>query len=163
MTTKTDQIRKQIVLRAPRERVWEAVTDAKKFGTWFGVEFEDGFVAGQRVRGRVVPTQVDAAVAKTQEPHAGVEFDVVVDRIDPMDHFSFRWHPGSSTEGTRTDEERTLVTFEFADATEGVLLTITESGFDRVPLERRAKAFTDNDGGWTAQTKLIEKYLQDAT
>lgn len=163
MNSDTDQIRKQIVLRAPRERVWEAITDAAKFGTWFGVEFDEGFVAGQRVRGRVVPTQVDAEVAKSQEPYTGLEFVVVVERIDAMDHFSFRWHPGSSTEPGRTDDEMTLVTFELADAEAGILLTITESGFDRVPLERRAKAFADNDGGWAAQTKLIEKYLQDAT
>ncbi|MGH1347212.1 MAG: SRPBCC family protein [Nannocystales bacterium] len=159
----TDKIHKQIVLRAPRKRVWEAITDAKQFGTWFGVEFDEAFVAGHRVHGRIVPTRVDLEVAKSQEPYAGLEFDVCVDRIEPMDHFSFRWHPGSSTDASSTDDEMTRVAFELADAEDGVLLTITESGFDRVPLERRAKAFTDNDGGWSAQTKLIRKYLDDAT
>lgn len=163
MENETDKICKRIVLRAPRKRVWEAVTDAKKFGVWFGVEFDDDFVAGHRVHGRVVPTQVDPEVAKTQEPYTGLRFYVQVECIEPMDHFSFRWHPGSSTDGGRADDEMTLVTFELADAEDGVLLTITESGFDRVPLERRAKAFADNDGGWTAQTELIKKYLQDAT
>lgn len=43
-----------------------------------------------------------------------------------------------------------------------VLLTIVESGFDRIPIERRAKVFEMNDGGWTAQTELIAKYLRDA-
>ncbi len=163
MNDETDKIRKQIVLRAPRKRVWEAITDAKQFGTWFGVEFDDAFVAGRRVHGRVVPTAVDPEVAKSQEPYAGLEFDVVVERVEPMDHFSFRWHPGSSTDADRPDEEMTQVMFELADAEDGVLLTITESGFDRVPLERRAKAFADNDGGWTAQTELIKKFLQDAS
>ena len=78
----TDQIRKQVLLRAPRTRVWDAITDADKFGTWFGVEFDDPFLSGARVRGRVVPTKVDADVAKEQEPYRGVEFDVLVDRID---------------------------------------------------------------------------------
>jgi hypothetical protein len=54
----------------------------------------------------------------------------------------------------------TLVTFELSEADGGTLLTITESGFDQIPVERRAQAFKANDGGWTHQTKLVEKYLE---
>jgi hypothetical protein len=56
----------------------------------------------------------------------------------------------------------TLVTFELEDADGGTRLTITESGFDRIPLERRAKAFAENEGGWEAQLTLIAKYLDAA-
>jgi len=56
-------------------------------------------------------------------------------------------------------EPTTLVVFELEEAASGTMLTVTESGFDRIPLERRAKAFAANEGGWTAQMKLIEKYL----
>ena len=42
---------------------------------------------------------------------------------------------------------------------DGTRLTVTESGFDQIPLERRAKAFAANEGGWAAQMKLVEKYL----
>jgi uncharacterized protein YndB with AHSA1/START domain len=160
MTTSTDRIEKRVLLRASRERVWEAITDSKKFGTWFGVEFESAFAAGQRVHGRVVPTKVDAAVAKEQEPYAGMEFDVIVDEIAPMDRFSFRWHPGEPP--VDETEPMTLVTFELREAKDGVMLTITESGFDRIPLERRAKAFAANEAGWAAQATLIEKYLAHA-
>ncbi len=158
-----NEIRKRILLRAPRNRVWEALTDSHRFGTWFGCEFDEPFEVGARVRGRVVPTKVDAAVAKAQEAYAGVEFDVVVDRIDPMTHFSFRWHPGDAVPETpHPDGEMTTVTFEIVDADGGVLLTIVESGFEGIPLERRAKVFEMNEGGWEAQTKLIEAYLRDA-
>lgn len=160
----TDEIRKRVVLRAPRARVWEALTDSKKFGTWFGCDFDDPFEAGARVHGRITPTKVDPDVASAQQAYAGVEFEVVVDRIEPMTRFSFRWHPGDETpDPPQPDDQMTTVTFELADADGGVLLTITESGFDRIPLERRAKVFEMNDGGWEAQTKLIEKYLRDAT
>src|SRR5438093_9216287 len=89
----TDRIEKTTVLRAPRERVWNAISDAKQFGTWFGVEFDGPFVAGARMKGRIVPTKVDSAVAKRQEPYAGMAFDCTIDRIEPMKLFSFRWHP----------------------------------------------------------------------
>jgi len=156
----TDRIEKRIVLRATRERVWRAISDSSQFGKWFGVSFEEPFEAGKRIAGRIVPTAVDPEVAKMQEPWAGLVFDFYVDRIEPMDRFSFRWHPGAEMPGPDTpDDQMTTVTFELKDAPDGVLLTITETGFDRIPLERRAKAFADNEGGWEMQTKLIEKYL----
>jgi uncharacterized protein YndB with AHSA1/START domain len=160
MTTSTDRIEKKVLLRAPRERVWRAITDAKEFGTWFGVAFEGPFAAGTRMTGRIVPTKVDAEVAKAQEPYAGRAFEITIDRIEPMRLFSFRWHPFAVDPNVDySSESATLVTFELEDAPGGTMLTITESGFDRIPPERRAKAFASNEQGWTAQTKLIEKYL----
>lgn len=156
----TDEIRKTILLRATRERVWRAITDSSQFGLWFGVEFRSPFTAGQRLQGRIVPTTVDPEVAKLQEPWTGVTFDFVIDRIEPMDRFVFRWHPGGDPMGPDApDDQMTTVTFQLADAPGGVQLTIVESGFDRIPLERRAKAFTDNEGGWEMQTRLIGKFL----
>jgi uncharacterized protein YndB with AHSA1/START domain len=160
MTIATDRIQKNVVLRAPRERVWRAISDAKQFGTWFGVEFEGDFVAGSRLKGRIVPTKVDADIAKSQEPYAGMAFDFFVERIEPMRVFAFRWHPYAIEPGQEYSKEpTTLVTFVLEDAPGGISLTITESGFDQIPLERRAKAFAENEEGWTAQTQLIQKYL----
>lgn len=155
-----DRIEKQIVLRASRERVWRAISDSTQFGQWFGVSLEGPFLPGQRIAGRIVPTSVDPEVAKMQEPWSGMACDLYVERIEPMNLFSFRWHPGADAVGLDTPQDQmTTVTFELKDAPGGVLLTITETGFDRVPLERRAKAFADNEGGWEMQTRLIEKYL----
>jgi len=156
----TDRIEKRILLRAQRARVWSAIADSSQFGKWFGVSLQGPFVQGKRVAGRIVPTSVDAEVAKMQEPWKGMACDFYVERVEPMECFSFRWHPGAEEAGPDVPEDQmTTVTFELKDAPGGVLLTITETGFDRIPLERRAKAFADNEGGWEMQTKLIEKYL----
>ena len=160
MTQSTDRIEKLTVLRAPRERVWRAISDVKQFGTWFGVEFDGPFVACAQLEGRVVPTKVDKEVAKTQERYAGTPFSITVDKIEPMNLFSFRWHPFAVEPGVDySSEPTTVVVFQLEDAPQGTRLTITESGFDKIPLARRAKAFAANDGGWTAQMMLIEKYL----
>ncbi|HVY16346.1 MAG TPA: SRPBCC family protein [Rhodopila sp.] len=156
----TDRIEKRIVLKATRERVWRAISDSARFGRWFGVEIDGPFVAGQEARGRIVPTEVDPDVARLQEPYLGFPWRVVVERIEPMELFSFRWHP-YAVDPTRdySSEPMTLVTFQLAEAEGGTLLTITESGFERIPIDRRAKAMESNDAGWAHQSKLIEKYL----
>jgi uncharacterized protein YndB with AHSA1/START domain len=164
MTLDTDRIQKRVILRAPLDRVWEAVSDADKFGGWFGVAFDGPFAAGKPLRGKIVPTTVDPEVAKAQEPHAGAAFELVVDRIEPKRYFSFRWHPFAiDPKVDYSAEPMTLVTFELESVAGGTQLTITESGFDRMPAARRAKAFEMNDQGWTAQAKLVEKYLARAS
>lgn len=156
----TDQIEKKIVLKSSLERVWNAISDSTSFGTWFGVEFEGPFVAGAPLNAKIVGTKVDPEVAKLQESHEGFPFQIRVETIEPMKRFAFRWHPYAiDTSKDYSQEPTTLVTFDLAEIDEGVLLTITESGFDQIPIERRAQAFEANDGGWTHQSKLIEKYL----
>lgn len=156
-----DRIEKRVVLRAPLARVWRAVSDAAELGAWFGVDFEGPFVAGARVRGKIRPTRVDPEVAKLQAPHAGKPFEATIDRIEPMRLFSFRWHPFAiDPKVDYSAEPTTLVTFELEEVPEGTRLTITESGFDRVPLERRAQAFTANDGGWEHQARLVRAYVE---
>lgn len=160
MAASTDRIEKTILLRAPLERVWRAISDAKEFGSWFGVEFDGPFVGGARLTGRIAPTKVDAEVAKAQQPYAGMAFEFRVDRIEPMRLFSFRWHPFAvDPKVDYSSEPATLVVFKLEEVAGGTKLVISESGFDRIPLERRAKAFAANEQGWTMQAKLIEKYL----
>ncbi|MFA5940921.1 MAG: SRPBCC family protein [Sinimarinibacterium sp.] len=160
----TDRIEKQVLLRAPLARVWQAITDSAQFGAWFGVALDGPFVAGAKLGGRIVPTTVDAEVARMQEPHKGTAFTIEVDCIEPMHRFSFRWHPYAIEAGAdHASEPMTLVEFTLVQTAGGVQLTISESGFDRIPLARRADAFQANEGGWAIQTTLIAKYLDQAT
>jgi uncharacterized protein YndB with AHSA1/START domain len=161
-TTITDRIEKSILLRAPRARVWRALTDPKEFGDWFGMRFDDPFVPGGRVRAAIVGTTVDADVAKAQQQHAGVKFEILVERIEPQRLFSFRWHPGAVDPAVDyTQEPTTLVEFMLDEAAGGIRLTVVESGFDRIPLARRAAAFSGNEQGWGIVITLIEKYLAE--
>jgi uncharacterized protein YndB with AHSA1/START domain len=161
--TETDRIEKKILLRAPIERVWRAIGDARELGAWFGAAFDGPFVAGARMTGTIVPTKADPEIARTQEPYAGVAFEITIDRIEPGRLLSFRWHPFAIDAGVDyASEPATLVVFELEKVATGTQLTITESGFDRIPLARRAQAFAANDQGWSAQLGLIEKYLARA-
>lgn len=156
----TDRIEKTILLHAPRARVWRALTNADEFGSWFGMKFNGTFKPGARVHGVITPTTVDAEVAKAQKEYEGLPFDITIDRIEPERLFSFRWHPFAIERGVDYSQEpTTLIVFELEQVGADIKLTVTESGFDQIPLERRAKAFTANEGGWTMVVTLIEKYL----
>src|ERR1039457_4456284 len=84
--------------------------------------------------------------------------------MEPERLFSFTWHPYSVDPKTDYSQEPpTLVEFRLEKATSGTLLVLTESGFDKVPSDRRAEAFRMNDGGWTEQMKNIEKHVGQAS
>jgi uncharacterized protein YndB with AHSA1/START domain len=145
----TDRIEKSVVLRAPRSRVWRAITNAGEFGSWFGARLEGGFAPGAQVKGRI-----------TIPGYEHVIMDITVERVEPERLFSYRWHPYAMEPGVDySDEPTTLVEFRLEEVTGGTRLTVTESGFDRIPAARRAEAFRMNDQGWAGQLKNIERYV----
>jgi uncharacterized protein YndB with AHSA1/START domain len=157
----TDRIEKQALLRAPLDRVWRAISNAEEFGRWFGVRFDGPFVAGSSVTATITPTTVDEEVAKRQEPHAGATSTWQIVAIEPQRRFSYRWQPCAGDPDV-DGEPTTLVEFTLSETPDGVLLTITESGFDALPEARRSSSFEANSEGWAAQTNLVRRYLEDA-
>lgn len=150
-----DRIEKSILLRAPVPRVWRALSDSSEFGSWFGMQVDAPFETGRRLQARIVPTTVDPEVAAAQKPHEGTPFEITVERMEPERLFSFRWTHEVGTPGAPA----TLVVFTLEEQADGVLLTVTESDFERVPLERRSKMLADNEQGWTIQLRLIQEFL----
>lgn len=168
-----DRIEKHIVLQAPVSRVWRALTDAEEFGAWFGVELDGPFLEGREVRGtftfsldeaEIVEFQKSLGVSpsgvKMPEPHS---LFGVVERIEPEHYFSYRWHPyGLDAEADLPNEPMTLVEFRLDAVPEGTRLTVTESGFERVPAHRRLRAFRMNDDGWASQLENVARHVSGA-
>ncbi len=127
--TVPDRIEKQVVLKAPRSRVWRALADAGEFGSWFGADLSgQTFAPGARVRGPI-----------TYPGYEHLVMEVVVDRVEPERLLSFRWHPNAHDPAADySQEETTLVVFTLEEVPGGTRLTVVESGFDRIPLARRA-------------------------
>jgi uncharacterized protein YndB with AHSA1/START domain len=145
----TDRIEKEIVLRAARSRVWRALTDVKEFSSWFRVNLESAFAPGQRTRGQI-----------TYPGYEHLTLEVLVERMDAEELFSFHWHPyPDNPKGDLNAEPMTRVEFHLEDVPGGTRLKVTESGFDRLPAERRDEAFRMNEGGWTQQLTNIERHV----
>ena len=157
----TDRIEKRVVLRAPLDRVWRAISDAEEFGRWFGVHFDGPFVEGASIAAAIAPTTVDDEVAKRQEPHAGLKSTWQIVAIEPKRRFAYHWHPFAIDPDVDYDSEpTTLVEFTLSETDDGVLLTITESGFDGIPQARRSASFEANAEGWGIQADLVRRYTE---
>ena len=117
----TDRIVKQITLRAPRNRVWRALSDSSEFGTWFGLKLDGPFVAGKSVRGVLSPTRIDEEVGRAQKSHEGKAFDIVIEQIEPESYFAYRWHPAAlDMEVDYSVEPKTLVEFRLVPTADGI-------------------------------------------
>ena len=145
----TDRIEKRVVLRAPRSRVWRAIADAKQFATWFHVKLDSAFTEGATTRGQI-----------TEPGYEHIRIEMQVQRIEPERYFAYRWHPYPiDPKADYSTEPTTLVEFTVEEAGGATTLTIVESGFDRIPLARRAEAFRENDKGWAGEIKNLERYV----
>ncbi|HTB75277.1 MAG TPA: SRPBCC family protein [Polyangiaceae bacterium] len=160
MSGDTDRIHKEILVRAPVARVWRALSDSKEFGSWFGVKLTGPFRPGATMRGTITPTTADAEIAEAQRPYTGKPFEITIERMDPERVFSFRWHPYAiEPDVDYSAEPSTLVVFELHEVAEGTRVTVVESGFEGIPIARRAKAFTANEGGWGMAVQLLAKHV----
>jgi uncharacterized protein YndB with AHSA1/START domain len=168
----SDKIEKQIVLRASVSRVWRSITDAKEFGQWFGIELSGDFIPGKTITGTLGKEAINEAAVLEYQRKLGLPPSKIlmpeknfvfctVERIEPERYFSFRWIPyGIDAETDPKTEPTTLVEFRLKEIAEGTQLTIVESGFDRVPVHRRERAFRMNEGGWAAQAESVKKYVE---
>jgi uncharacterized protein YndB with AHSA1/START domain len=144
-----DRVEKRIELKAPASRVWRALTDYREFGEWFRVKLDGPFVPGEVSRGHI-----------TYPGYEHLQWEVVVQKMEPEQLFSFTWHPYAIDPNLDYSKETpTLVEFRLEKTVSGTLLTLTESGFDTIPSNRRSEAFRMNDGGWTEQMKNIESHV----
>ncbi len=144
-----ERIVKTVVLKAPIERVWRAITDHEEFGTWFRAKVDQSFEVGRTQTGHIT------------EP--GLEYYRWRSTVVAMEAprlFAFRWpHPADPHAASYEGEPETLVTFELEPVPGGTRLTITESGFEAIDEARRAASLRDNTQGWDVQAQRIAAHL----
>jgi uncharacterized protein YndB with AHSA1/START domain len=153
MDTSTDHIERKVLIKGTRARVWRALSNAAEFGDWFGVDFKGKtFIAGQPIQGKV-----------TYPGYEHVMMEVLIERMVPERLLSWRWHPAALDPAVDySAEPKTLVVFELEEVEGGVMLSVVESGLDKIPLDRRATVFRLNSSGWDQQMENIKKHVAKA-
>jgi uncharacterized protein YndB with AHSA1/START domain len=146
----TDRIEKSIEIAAPVERVWRALTDHEEFGAWFRVKLDGPFVAGQMSSGHI-----------TYPGYEHLRWEARVVTMEAPRLFAFTWHPYAvDPDKDYSDEPPTRVEFRLEATAGGTRLTVTESGFDGIPPERRDEALRMNEGGWEEQVRNVRDHVE---
>ncbi|HEV3268118.1 MAG TPA: SRPBCC family protein [Acidimicrobiales bacterium] len=138
----TDQIEREVVINAPIERVWSALTEPKGVSSWFS-------------NGGDVSIDLRAGGIMTfDQGHHGA-FKTVIVSVTPPHEFSFRWasgYPGVLA----TEENSTLVEFTLRETPAGTVLRVVESGFDALDIPGE---FENHSKGWKSVITEMEKYV----
>src|SRR5688572_12747499 len=143
-SNRDDRVEKVIELRAPRSRVWRAISNGKDFGAWFGLgselELEGDFVPGAEITGKWI---VDGKAVN--------EHFCTIDKVVPEQLLSFEWIPYELSPGEDTSKHpRTHVEFRLDELPHGTRLTVSESGFAKLPADKQYKR-DENGRGWAVQ------------
>lgn len=147
-----DAIEEEIELDASVDLVWQALTDYKAFGQWFGVKLEAPFQLHQNAHGFI-----------THPGYEHLKFTVHITNILQPTNFAFTWHPYAiDPKKDYSREEPTLVEFDLEQRGSKTLLKLRESGFESIPSERQVEAFKMNQNGWRQQMQNIKNYLTTA-
>ena len=146
----SDRIEKSIDMKAPQSRVWKALTDHREFGTWFGVRLDGPFMPGQPSTGQLTIKGLEH-----------IRWSAMVQKIEPERYFAYKWHPYAiDPKADYSGEPMTLVEFFLEKSAKGTLVRVVESGFDKLPPDRRDISFRMNDGGWGKQLGNIVKHVE---
>lgn len=132
------RIDRSIEIAAPPERVWQALTTADELSAWFQMIIEGEIAAGQEIW-----------MTCLHPGYEGKRFSVRILELTPPTRFAWQWHPGAAdTSEDISHEPPTTVTFTLEPFAGGTRVSVAETGFDAISLERRAKVYEDNSQGW---------------
>jgi uncharacterized protein YndB with AHSA1/START domain len=141
-----DRIEREVVVAAPRERVWEIITQAEHVGKWFGDSAE-------------VDLRPGGAIVLRWDKY-GTAYGMI-EKVDEPHYFSYRWNPGIFDEKP-TNETSTLVEFALTPQGEQTRVRVVETGFSRLPRNEseRAEQFKNNSDHWAMQLRDLNQYVE---
>jgi uncharacterized protein YndB with AHSA1/START domain len=144
-----DSINREITVKAPKEKVYKALTDPEQITKWFPDTVEGSLEVGQR-----------PILSFTKENH---KTQIYVEAANPYEYFAFRWVPGSTgIIGDVLTVPSTFVEFHIEESEEGTKVILKESGFSSLPADVAENSFKQNSGGWGYMMGRLEKAMDQA-
>jgi uncharacterized protein YndB with AHSA1/START domain len=141
-----NEIRREISIKATKERIYDAIANPEQVVLWFPETIEGQYKAGER------PILGFGEHGKNQ---------IYIVEARPHEYFSYRWIPGSSHfMGDVLTVVNTLVEFSITETSKGICkVTLVESGFAKLPIEVAENSFKQNSGGWEYMFGRLGKYF----
>src|SRR5438876_3858967 len=128
-------IERSIWIAAPRERVWQAVTDPAQIAQWFapGTSFSQN---GNKISVRIGEMDMEVAV---------------IELVDPPRQITTRNLPDKSI----------TTTYTLAEENGGTRFTVTETGFESLSADARKERLDQNVKGWETALENLRAYIDD--
>src|ERR1700730_401438 len=143
MSEPESEIRHSVLIRAPREKVWSALTTADGIDGWWGTRgSEIDLRPGGKLTLRWCNWGPDQAI--------NADRDCVVLEVARPKRFVFRWGPAA--------ESMTTVEFDLEEREGGTLVRLREHGFAPTPDGR--KSLQGNSVGWGVVATLLKFYVE---
>jgi len=144
-----DIIQREIIIKATKERIYDAIANPEQVVMWFPETLEGNYKVGEQ------------SIFGFGE-HGRNQVYIVDAR--PHEYFAYRWVPGANHFlGDVLSVPNTLVEFRIQEESEGLCkVTLTESGFEELPIEIKEEAFKQNTGGWDFMLGRLVKYFEAA-
>ncbi len=141
----TDRIEREIIIDAPVERVWAALTTPEQIAEWFG----DRATVDLRTGGAAEFHWADYG-----------SFHAAIERVEPQRAFAYRWARDKDVPPVAGNS--TLVEFTLAPEGAGTRLRVVETGFSSLdlPEAEQAQHHKDNTEGWAHELDELRDYAQ---
>ena len=144
-----NSITREITINATKERIYDAVANPEKVVLWFPEKIIGQYEVGEQ------PIFSFGEHGKNQ---------VYIVDATPHKYFAYRWVPGGNNFlGDVLSISTTLVEFRIEEAgSDSCKLTVTESGFNELPVEIMEQSFNQNSGGWNFMLGRLTSYFENA-
>ncbi len=136
-----NEVRRVLETRAPRERVWAALTEPEQLVRWFPTQ-----------RAEIDLRPGGDALFEWEDS----KDEAVVDVVEPPGRLVFRWRPAG------LDRPFTTVSFTLEETAAGTRLTLVESGFASLSDQIAQQSQEGNDAGWAKELAELQAYLEAA-
>lgn len=129
----------KVLIRAPREKVYDAMTTAKGLDGWF----TKGSFVDRRVGGKVIFRWKDWGVDKVT-----TESDCPIIEVKVPERFVFKWW----------EDHFTTVEMDFKEVEEGTVVSVKESGYQDT--KKGHVRCLDCATGWGEALTLLKFYVE---
>ncbi|MCI0712777.1 MAG: SRPBCC domain-containing protein [Chloroflexi bacterium] len=136
-------VKRTIWINAPRERVWQAITDANQIMKWWGGgdhwEIDELKVGG---------------TIKFGDPADLMLATIAV--LDPPREFRLRWPPQEQYHNLEM-----FTTYVLETENGGTRVTVSETGFEGLPADVRQKRYESTMSGYESVLAGLKKYIEE--
>jgi uncharacterized protein YndB with AHSA1/START domain len=138
-------VERSVWIAAPRERVWQAVTEPAQLDHWYATYYRWD-----------IPRLEVGATVKFYNKDDETDMQVAtIGVVDPPREFTVRWQPDQKYPAM------TLVTsFLLEEENGGTRATILESGYEAIPADERTQWTDATGGGYTMSMENLKAHVE---